>query len=56
MLFILLPAYNEEKSFELLIPNIANHLKRDGFEFRIVVCNDGSNDGSAKVLDKLGRS
>jgi len=56
MLFILLPAYNEEESFESLIPNIASHLNEEGFDFRIVICNDGSNDKSAEVLEKLGQS
>ena len=56
MLFILLPAYDEEKSFESLIPNIANHSREAGLDFKIIVCNDGSKDGSAQVLDKLGYS
>jgi dolichol-phosphate mannosyltransferase len=56
MLFILLPAYNEEQSFESLIPNIADHLTGSGLDYRIIVCNDGSNDGSAQVLDRLPQS
>jgi dolichol-phosphate mannosyltransferase len=56
MIFILLPAYNEEQSFESLIPNIADHLGEAGLDHKIIVCNDGSNDKSAQVLDTLTQS
>lgn len=56
MIFILLPAYNEEKSFESLIPNIATFLSEEGFDFHIIVCNDGSDDKSTEILGKLRRS
>jgi len=53
MLYILLPAYNEEKSFESLIPSIGDYLREAGLDYKIIVCNDGSDDGSAGVLDQL---
>jgi len=56
MLFILLPAYNEEQSLELLITNISRHLNKNGLDFRIIVCNDGSSDGSASVIEKLKKT
>jgi dolichol-phosphate mannosyltransferase len=56
MLFILLPAYNEEESFELLIPNISNHLREAGLDYKIIVCNDGSDDSSGHVLNKIAQS
>jgi len=56
MLFVLLPAYNEEKSFESLIPRIANHLNEECIDFKIIVCNDGSNDRSSEVLEELKHS
>ena len=52
-LWILLPAYNEGDSFETLIPRIANHLEKEGYVFKIIVCNDGSNDNSAEILKNL---
>jgi len=55
-LWILLPAYNEENSFKTLIPKISNHLKKEGYDFKIIVCNDGSNDRSVEVLEKLKKS
>lgn len=55
-LFIVLPAYNEEKSLEPLISNIARHLNEESFDFKIIVCNDGSNDNSTEILDRLKQS
>ena len=56
MIYILLPAYNEEKSFESLIPSIASHMDEAGLDYKIIVCNDGSDDRSAQVLDRLPQS
>jgi dolichol-phosphate mannosyltransferase len=56
MVYILLPAYNEEKSFELLIPELVKHISEEGFGFKIIICNDGSDDNTSEVLDKLGTS
>jgi dolichol-phosphate mannosyltransferase len=55
-LFILLPAYNEEKSLEPLVHNIVRHLNKKSFDFKIIICNDGSSDSSAEVLSKLMQS
>lgn len=56
MIYILLPAYNEEKSFEPLIPKIATQLSNEGFDFKIIVCNDGSSDNSIEILEKIKQS
>jgi dolichol-phosphate mannosyltransferase len=55
MIYVLLPAYNEEKSFELLVPTIEKQLSEEGFDLKIIICNDGSDDNTQEVLDKLGR-
>ena len=55
-LWILLPAYNEENSFDILIPKISNYLEREGYDFKIIVCDDGSNDKSAEILKTLKQS
>ena len=49
MLIILLPAFNEEGSFEPLIPGIADALDKEGLEFKIIVCNDGSEDNLSLI-------
>jgi dolichol-phosphate mannosyltransferase len=53
MVIILLPAFNEGGSFEPLIPKIAAHLNKEGFDYMIIVCNDGSSDHSAEILKRL---
>lgn len=51
MIYILLPAYNEEKSLDYLFPKIAESmvsvLKCD---YHIIICNDGSKD---KTLERI---
>ncbi len=46
--FIVIPAYNEEKSLEQVINNLLNL----GYK-NIVVVNDGSTDGTAQIMDRL---
>ena len=51
MIFVLLPAYNEEESLDYLLPKIDNvfnyEIKK---RYHIIVCNDGSSD---QTLEKL---
>ena len=47
---ILLPAYNEEASLPALLPKISSVMEQEGVEYKIVVCNDGSKDNTAKAL------
>ena len=44
MIYILLPAYNEEKSIPNLLENLDQVLRDFGQLYQIVVCNDGSQD------------
>lgn len=53
IVWILLPAYNEEPSFESLFTQLENAFDRIGRGYRIVVVDDGSTDGSAELLEKL---
>lgn len=53
MILILLPAYNEEASLPSLMPKIQETLAALGEPWRIVVCNDGSRDGTQEQLEKL---
>ncbi|MEW5758325.1 MAG: glycosyltransferase family 2 protein [Candidatus Omnitrophota bacterium] len=50
MIWILLPVFNEEGSLPRLLPKIENSIKNIGFEYRIVVVNDGSRDKTSLVL------
>ena len=53
MIYVLLPAYNEEKSLDFLLPKIDNAFKNDmQLEYHIIVCDDGSKDGTGEKLKK----
>lgn len=52
MIIVLLPAYNEEKSFPPLMEKLEQALKETGKEFKILVCNDGSSDQTSSMLDE----
>lgn len=53
MVFILLPAFNEERSLNALLPKIhsyfTNNLK---LAYHIVVCDDGSKDKTQEILQQ----
>lgn len=51
MLWVFLPAYNEEKALPKLFTKIGKALQK--FDFRIVVVNDGSVDKTLEVLETL---
>lgn len=50
MIVVLLPAYNEEESLPVLLPKIEQFFAEAGEGGIVVVCNDGSTDGTADVL------
>lgn len=47
-LSIVIPAYNEEKSLAKFLPSVIAFCKQKGY--KLIVVNDGSKDGTAKVL------
>lgn len=53
MIIVLLPAYNEEVSLPRLMPKIRDVLTGAGEEYRVIVCNDGSRDGTEEVLREM---
>ncbi|GAB2912820.1 glycosyltransferase family 2 protein [Paralcaligenes ginsengisoli] len=56
MILILLPAYNEEASLPLLMPKIKNIMEAFGEDYRVLVCNDGSEDSTQVQLDQLTKT
>lgn len=53
MIYILLPAYNEEESLDYLLPKIDSAFKNDmKLDYHIIVCNDGSKDKTAQKLQE----
>lgn len=50
MIFIVLPAYNEEKTIGTLLDSIIFVMKENGLLYQVVVVNDGSSDKTTKVI------
>src|SRR3989454_4996145 len=51
-LSVVIPAYNEQERLKKHVPAIQAHLAGKGYE--IIVVNDGSKDGTARVAQELG--
>jgi dolichol-phosphate mannosyltransferase len=52
MILILLPAYNEAPCIGTLLSKIKTVMETYGFDYRVLVVNDGSNDGTLAVVQK----
>jgi dolichol-phosphate mannosyltransferase len=53
MIYILLPAYNEEHALRPLIEKIDRVMRQMHSVYCVVVVNDGSRDGTAGILEEL---
>jgi glycosyltransferase involved in cell wall biosynthesis len=47
------PAYNEENTVGVVVEEAAALLASSGVEYELLVCNDGSTDGTGAVIDAL---
>jgi dolichol-phosphate mannosyltransferase len=54
-LSVVAPVYNEEEGIETVVRHWARVLEGMGLASEIVLTNDGSRDGTAAVLERLGR-
>ena len=52
-LSVVVPAYNEESRITETLRDISNTLSKQGFDYEILVVNDGSNDNTAGVVEDL---
>ena len=50
---IVAPCYNEEGNIVPLTDAIRNALKDEGFDYEVVLVNDGSSDGTLKVMNDV---
>lgn len=55
MIYVLLPAYNEEHALRPLCDKIAAAMAEVGWSYQIVVVNDGSRDRTGEILAELQR-
>ena len=55
-LSVVIPAYNEEHRIEKTLFAVSEFLKKQSFEYEILVINDGSKDGTSSVVQKLANS
>jgi len=55
MILVLLPAYNEEASLPQLMPKLKKTLSAMNEEYRIIVCDDGSNDQTYAMLEQYAQ-
>lgn len=53
MLWIFLPAFNEEPSLRRLLPKLDVAMQASRLDYRVVVVDDGSTDGTAAVLQEF---
>ena len=50
---ILIPCYNEEKSLQLLYPELVKLMDANqGYEWELMFVNDGSTDGTLAALQQ----
>jgi dolichyl-phosphate beta-glucosyltransferase len=52
-LSVIIPAYNEEKRIGATLESIDAYLRRQSYDYEIIVVSDGSKDGTAKLVIDL---
>ena len=50
---VIIPAFNEKENLEPLIKEVYEVLEKVSYEYEVIFVDDGSNDGSSEVLEKL---
>ena len=53
---IVIPIYNESESVELLTKEILKVMNANNIYFELILVNDGSNDATLHILNKLSLS
>jgi len=53
LLSLVIPLYNEKENVVPLVKCIKKAMKDNGYEFEVILVNDGSSDGTDKLLDEI---
>lgn len=53
MIIFIIPAYNEDKNLERLLRNTKEKMERDGFDYKILIINDGSSDRTKEIAESM---
>ena len=53
LLSIVVPAYNEERRLPETLPRIVSFVQAREYEAEVIVVDDGSTDGTAKVVEEI---
>ena len=53
MIYVFIPAFNEQESIEELVKSTISVLENSNLEFKILVINDGSTDNTKIILEKF---
>jgi dolichol-phosphate mannosyltransferase len=55
MIYIVLPAYNEELTLPPLLEAISENLDEAGLKYTVIIVNDGSTDATQKKVETLSK-
>ncbi|MBN1526123.1 MAG: glycosyltransferase [Candidatus Omnitrophica bacterium] len=53
MVYLIIPAYNEERNIAQLVRNTREAMSLIGLSYRIYIVNDGSTDGTSRLIAEL---
>jgi dolichol-phosphate mannosyltransferase len=56
MVIFVIPAYNEEENLEHLFDNVRKFMAYFEHEYRVILVNDGSTDGTVEVVQRLQKT
>ncbi|MFN6105033.1 MAG: glycosyltransferase [Planctomycetaceae bacterium] len=54
-LTVVIPAYNEEQRLPQTLQGLQDYLSRWGVDYRVIVVDDGSSDGTSELVSDWGR-
>ena len=52
-LSVILPVFNERNSIETVLKEWLQEIKKNNINFQFIVCEDGSTDGTSRLLNKI---